>query len=63
VKSPPKSPDLNPIEWVWNDMKRYVRKIFCKDLKELEDAVHSFQKQLTPEYCSKHINKLKEVLL
>ena len=40
-------------------MKRYVG----NNLKELEDAVHSFQKQLTQEYCSKYINKLKEVLL
>ena len=34
VKSPPKSPDLNPIEWVWADLKRFVRKKFCTNEKD-----------------------------
>jgi hypothetical protein len=42
-------------------MKKYVRKLFCKDIQELEAAVHAFQRKLTPEYCAKYINKLKEV--
>jgi transposase len=61
IRSPPKSPDLNPIEWVWSDMKRYVRKHFCNNETELANAVHAFQKKLTPSYCAKYINKLKEV--
>jgi hypothetical protein len=42
-------------------MKKYVRKLFCKDIQELEDAFQAFQRKLTPEYCTKYINKLKEV--
>jgi hypothetical protein len=44
-------------------MKRFVRKQFCKSEAELANAVHAFQKKMTPEYCSKYINKLKEVTL
>ena len=55
VKSPPQSPDLNPIEWVWVDLKRYVRKQFCSSEKELITAVKQFWGKMTPMYCSNFI--------
>lgn len=55
------SPDLNPIEWVWSDLKQYVRKRFCTNNAEVVNAIHSFQQQLTAHTCQKYINKLKEV--
>jgi len=61
VRAPPKSPDLNPIEWVWSDMKQFIRKKFCQNVQDLKDAVQEFNSKMTPEYCRKYIKKLKEV--
>ena len=33
VKSPPLSPDLNPIESVWGDLKHFIRKNFAITFK------------------------------
>ena len=60
-RSPAQSPDLNPIEWVWSDLKQYVRKQYCSNQEELITAIHRFQQKLTPGYCQKYIKKLKEV--
>ena len=38
-------------------MKRFVRKQFCKDETELTNAVHAFQKKLTPTGCKFTIEK------
>ena len=62
LKSPPKSPDLNPIEMVWSDMKRYVRSQFCKTDLEVVDAIEDYRLTLTPEKCQAFIKKLKQVL-
>ena len=61
VRSPPKSADLNPIEWVWADLKRFVRKRLCRNESELVRAIHDFQEKFTPQYCGKFINYLKKV--
>jgi transposase len=61
IKSPPKSPDLNPIEWVWADLKRHVRKKFCSSQEEVIMAVKEFWLQMTPMYCGNFINHLKKV--
>ena len=61
MRSPPKSPDLNPIEWVWGDLKRFVRKRLCRNESELVQAIHDFQAQLTPKYCGRFIDHLKKV--
>lgn len=45
MKSPPNSPDLNPIEWVWSDLKNYVRSKVCKTESELVNAIFEFQKK------------------
>ena len=59
--APAKSPDLNPIELVWPDMKLFVRKSFCQNEAECFEAVIEFHKTLTPEYCQNYIRKLREV--
>lgn len=38
---PANSPDLNPIENVWNIMKRNIGKIYVKNKKELVDVILS----------------------
>lgn len=51
IRSPPFSPDLNPIEWVWSDLKRFVRKQKCKTKNEVITAIKKFYEKITPEYC------------
>lgn len=58
--TPPKSPDLNPIENLWHDLKDY----FCAEVKpgnlaELKAGVWS---TVTKEKCGVYINHLKEVI-
>ena len=60
--SPPKSPDLNTIEWVWSDMKRFIRKFYCTNKEDIFQAIQEFHKLLTLEYCRKYIGKLKKVI-
>jgi transposase len=61
MKSPAQSPDLNPIEWVWSDLKQFVAKRKCCSLDDLVEAVSDFEETMTPEYCQKYIKKLPEV--
>ena len=62
-KTPPSSPDLNPIENVWGTMKAYLRtEVRPKTTVELKDGIKSFWKTLTPEKCCKYISHLQKVM-
>jgi transposase len=61
LRSPAKSPDLNPIEWMFADLKRYVRSKMCKTIEELKAAILEYRRTLTAEKCAKFINHLKRV--
>lgn len=61
IKAPANSPDLNPIDWLWQDLKTYVRSKFCETEEEAALAVGEFMRKLTAKDCKKYIDKLKEV--
>ena len=61
---PAKSPDFNPIELVWNDLKFYLRNnIRPNNLQELVAAMNRFwETKVTIEYCNSKINHIETVL-
>ena len=60
IKAPANSPDLNPIEMVWNQLKDYVRSKLCKNLQEIALAVNEFSINYPLKYCEDTINKLNK---
>ena len=63
-QTPPKSPDLNPIENVWGSLKYFLRHSHKpKNLdSQLIAGILLFWKTLTPEVCSKHIPHFNKVI-
>ncbi|KAK6021657.1 hypothetical protein OSTOST_12665 [Ostertagia ostertagi] len=59
VPWPAESPDLNPIELVWGNMKTYVRKQGVRKLDDLKAAILNFWKTLTPDVCSKYVSGIR----
>ena len=55
---PSKSPDFNPIEPVWFDLKNIVRNYhgFCRNSQELTNLVYTAWNSLTIDQINKHIN-------
>ena len=60
-KSPPKSPDLNPIEMIWADLKYNLRYKLLKNKINIARAINDYKMSLTAEKCRKFINSLKKV--
>ena len=62
-KSPPESPDLNPIENIWGSLKQYLRTQYKPhNLGELKQGIMQFWNTLTPQVCEKYISHLKKVI-
>uniref|UniRef100_A0A914YVL4 Tc1-like transposase DDE domain-containing protein n=1 Tax=Panagrolaimus superbus TaxID=310955 RepID=A0A914YVL4_9BILA len=62
---PPQSPDWNPPEFAWRDLKRYIEDKSPKSMAELQDTIHEFwATKVTPAYCRKiirhSINNIKK---
>ena len=62
--TPAQSPDFNPIELVWNDMKDFIRtEIKPATKNELIAGIHVFwNRVVTVAYCNSKINHLERVL-
>lgn len=58
--TPPESPDLNPIEMLWNELKNYCE--FAQTKEELQNKIMEFWNALTPERCTAYINHIHKVL-
>lgn len=63
VRTPPESPDFNPVKLVWHSMKDFIRKdAKPRTRQELVRAVEFFwDTKLTREFCNKVITGLSEV--
>ena len=62
-ETPAESPDLNPIEMLWNELKYHLRKrVKPKTKDELVNGIVSFWKTVDWMKCTKYINHLHKVL-
>ena len=62
-KTPAESPDLNPIEMVWHELKNNLRRnIKPKNKEELINGINAFWKSFNRERCSKYIDHIQKVL-
>lgn len=52
---PPYSPDLNPIEMLFAQLKAYLRKAKARTLEALWCAIGDFIKVVTPQQCAHYI--------
>ena len=62
-KTPPESPDMNPIENMWHQLKHHLRTIVKPRTKDaLLTGIMEFWVTITPEKCRRYIDHLKRVL-
>ena len=62
-KTPAESPDLNPIENMWHELKEFIRREVKPTTKQqLIDGILAFWETVTVEKCNKYINHLKKVV-
>ena len=59
-----RSPDLNPIEMVWHELKEFVRReAKPRNKEELVSAIKTFwSTKLTRQSCNKYIDHLEKVI-
>ena len=60
--TPPESPDLNPIELVWHELKSNIRRTKPANKAELVQTIAAFWQNITPERCTKYIDHLQTVM-
>lgn len=54
---PPYSPDLNPIEMLFAQLKAYLRKTKARTVETLWRVIGDFIKTVTPQQCANYIAK------
>ena len=62
-RTPPESPDLNPIENLWHELKDYLHGVIKpKNKQELIDGILTFWSTVNEHKCSKYISHLQKVI-
>ena len=62
-KTPPESPDANPIENFWHKLKSHLRNtVKPRNVNELQLGIEQFWATVTPQKCCRYIDHLKKVL-
>ena len=62
-KTPPESPDLNPIENLWHELKEHVRRaVKPKTKDELIAGIKDFWKTVGASKCTRYIRHLRKVV-
>lgn len=62
-RTPPESPDMNPIENLWHEMKEYIRGVVKpKTKEELIEGIKDFWDKVDVHKCTRYIDHLKKVL-
>ncbi len=62
MKLPPYSPDINIIELVWAELKRFLRKKLLRNEQEIADRVALFfETKLTIDKCRNYISRVNQV--
>ena len=60
---PAESPDLNPIEMLWHELKHYLRShVKPSNKEELVHGMQEFWQTVTPEKCTRYIGHLQKVV-
>ena len=66
LNTPPQSPDMNPIEHVWNELEKRIRKHNITSKSELKKVLLQEWSNIVPEFTKKLVHsmprRLKEVL-